>query len=65
MTTRQNIYLSLKAYLEMNGYAPTQKEIGEAVGKSESCVGKHLRMLARMNFIVREARRWRGIRLVA
>ena len=63
--TRQSIYDFIVEYVKKNGYAPTVREIGEAVSlKSTSSVFNHLISLEDEGKIVMKDKAPRAIRLV-
>ncbi len=54
MTRRQQILEYIKTAIRENGFPPTHREIGEAVGlKSPACVGKYLTALEKAGKIER------------
>ena len=62
---RRKIYAFLVRYVTTNGFAPTVREIGAAVGlKSTSTVYSHLWKLEREGKIVMKGNSPRAIRLV-
>ncbi len=61
---QRKIYAFLQEYMEANGYPPTVREIGQAVGiKSTSLVSYYLKSLDKKGLIDREPSVSRGIRL--
>jgi repressor LexA len=61
---QRKIYEFLQEYVEANGYPPTVREIGQAVGiKSTSLVSYYLKSLDKKGLIDREPSVSRGIRL--
>lgn len=63
--TRESIYAFLVKYITKNGYAPTVREIGEAVGlSSSSSVVNQLAMLEMLGKIHVEKYKSRAIRLI-
>jgi repressor LexA len=61
---QRKIYEFLQEYVEANGYPPTVREIGRAVGiKSTSLVSYYLKSLDKKGLIDREPSVSRGIRL--
>jgi repressor LexA len=61
---QRKIYEFLQEYVEANGYPPTVREIGKAVGiKSTSLVSYYLKSLDKKGLIDREPSVSRGIRL--
>ncbi len=61
---QRKIYEFLQEYMAMNGYPPTVREIGKAVGiKSTSLVSYYLKSLDQKGLIDREPSVSRGIRL--
>lgn len=63
--TREDIYGFLVKYMTENGYAPTVREIGEAVGLcSSSSVVNQLAMLEMLGKIHVEKYKPRAIRLI-
>ena len=48
---QQEIYDFLKAYLEDNSYPPTQSEIADALGISQTAARNHLIALSKKEFI--------------
>lgn len=65
LTLRQRQILEyIEAFIAENGYPPSVREIGEAVGlASPSAVVHHLERLERAGYLLRAPRRSRGIRL--
>lgn len=63
-TMRRRILGEILLYTREQGYPPTVRELGAAVGlASKSTVVYHLRILQRQGLIVRAPRLARGIRL--
>lgn len=64
-STRQRVYDFIVQYIKKNGYAPTVREIGEAVSlKSTSSVFNHLIALENVGKIEIKDKASRAIRLV-
>jgi repressor LexA len=56
---------AIKAHIDKHGWAPTVREIGEALDiRSTNGVIDHLRALERKGYLVREGGRSRAMRLV-
>lgn len=61
---QQNVFNFIRAHMQMNGYPPTVREIGEAIGvKSTSLVTYYLKQLEQRGLITREASKSRAILL--
>lgn len=64
MKTRDRIVLFVQDFIKHNGYSPTVREIGDAVGlKSSSTVHGHLKRLESMGLIRLEDRKPRTSRV--
>lgn len=64
MTRKQALTLRyLQWYIWRFGYAPTYKELGEAMGCSQMVIRDRLKLLERKGTI-RLVKGWRGIRLI-
>jgi repressor LexA len=62
--TQERILRCIGRHIADHGEAPTMQQIGAAVGmRSRASVHYQLRELEAKQVIVREAGRWRGIRL--
>jgi repressor LexA len=66
LTGRQREALDfIAAHIEEHGWAPTHREIGEAMGiNSTNGVNTHVKALDRKGYLVREPGKGRAMRLV-
>ena len=63
---QKNVYNFIRKHMRKNGYPPTVREIGEAIGvKSTSLVTYYLKQLEEMNMIERDHNVSRGVRLTS
>ena len=65
MKTSEKILTMIKQYIDDNGYAPTVREIGDAVGlSSSSTVHSHLERLKRKGYIQWDPTRQRTLKII-